>query len=110
MSSGCVVGTISTTICGPASASKAASLAIRFCDSTAVSVPVRSMTRSDSGGTATSGCAAAPSAAAARSSSSQSCRNMRMVVSYLDAGFSKLTAGGVEICASLATVKLGLTA
>ena len=59
MSSGCVVGTISTTICGPASASKAASLAIRFCDSTAVSVPVWSMTRSDSGGTATSGWARA---------------------------------------------------
>jgi hypothetical protein len=27
---------------------------------------------------------------------------------YFDAGFSKLTAGGAEICVSFATVKLGL--
>ena len=29
---------------------------------------------------------------------------------YFDAALSKLTAGGVEICASFCTVKLGLTA
>ena len=28
---------------------------------------------------------------------------------HFDAGFSKFTAGGVEICASFCTVKLGLT-
>ena len=68
IASGCVVGTISTAICAPFLASKAASFASRPERSAGVSVPTRSVTRDSSGGTACSDCAtAAAGTAAARS-------------------------------------------
>jgi hypothetical protein len=51
MSSGCVVGTISTTIWLPFCCSKAASLASSAWRCAASSVPVWSITRASSGGT-----------------------------------------------------------
>ncbi len=57
ISSGCVVGTISTAICAPFRASKAASFGSRLARSAAVSVPARSVTRASSGGIGCSDCA-----------------------------------------------------
>ncbi len=59
MSSGCVLGTISTTICGPEACSKAASLASSAARCAASSVPVWSMTRAVSAGTGSTSCAQA---------------------------------------------------
>src|SRR5437867_7271339 len=60
MSSGCVVGTSSTTICEPASRSKAASLASSAPRWPALRVAVSSITRPLRGGTGSTSCASAP--------------------------------------------------
>src|SRR6185437_5771695 len=57
MSSGCVEGNINTTTCAPLRCSSAASWLSSCCACCAESVPVRSVTRAFSTGTATSACA-----------------------------------------------------
>ena len=59
ISSGFVVGTISTAICAPFLASKSASCDSRLVRSALVRVPVRSVTRDASGGTGCRSCAVA---------------------------------------------------
>ena len=117
MSSGCVVGTISTTICGPALASNAANLATRRALSAADNVPVWSITRSLSGGTGSRSWAHAVAPRKDSRSSSASCRRRSMATrpAYFEAAgaagaaLSKLTEGGTLIWASLATAKFSLT-
>ena len=109
MSSGRAVGTIRITICAPRSFSIAASLALSASACAGVSVAVWSMTRPVRTGTGTRSCACAGAKTNAASSSRRGKDSAhRALADQRDAGFSKLTAGGAEICASLATVKLGL--
>ena len=63
MSSGAVVGTISTTSCEPLSFSSAASLASSAAISSGFKVPEVSITRAVNGGTGCTCCAPTPSAA-----------------------------------------------
>jgi hypothetical protein len=122
MSSGEVVGTISTTICAPADCSKAASLASSAARWASFSVPVWSMTCAVSAGTGSTSCAQA-GASAAHSQAASSKRSAHIGgpgfngsgAHHLDAAgaagaaLSKLTLGGALIWASFCTVKLGLT-
>ena len=122
MSSGCVVGTISTTICGPAACSKAASLASSAARCAASSVPVWSMTRAVSAGTGSTSCAQAgavassgpaarrQAAAAARASAAGSSGAHHFDAAAAGAAaLSKFTLGGALIAASFCTVKFGFT-
>ena len=109
MSSGRAVGTIRITICAPRSFSIAASLALSASTCAGVSVAVWSMTRPVRTGTGTRSCACAgreDERGEQRRRGEDSAH--RALAGQRDAGFSKLTGGGTEICASLATVKLGL--
>ena len=109
MSSGRAVGTIRITICAPRSFSIAASLALSASACAGVSVAVWSMTRPVRTGTGTrSSASAGPKTNAASSAAAARTARIGRLADQRDAGFSKLTGGGTEICASLATVKLGL--
>ena len=102
MSSGAVLGTISTTTCEPRRVSSASSRADSACSCAASSVAVWSITRPASGGTGRTSCA--PASVASVSSSSAPNRVSQSVMSglqhHLEAGLSKLTVGGTEIWAS----------
>ncbi len=116
MSSGAVLLTSSSTICGPEAASKAASLDSSAARWLSASVPVWSITRADSAGTGCTSCAGA-SVAPSRAHRTSSQRIAAVKGFYLEAaaagaagaGLSKLTVGGTLIAASFCTVKLGLT-
>src|SRR3990167_8403940 len=82
MSSGCVLGTISTTSCEPRLPSSAASLALIASVCCGVSVPVWSITRPDSGGTSSTSCACT-SAASASSAAASRKRHRRITGSGL---------------------------
>ena len=116
MSSGRAVGTIRITIWAPFALLDRLELALRASACAAVSVAVWSMTRAVSTGTGTTSSAKRAGAAPARPRRSERQRSRIASVgrrpasaAQRDAGFSKLTAGGTEICASLATVKFGLS-
>lgn len=105
MSSGAVVGTISTTTCEPCCCSMAASCVSSDWRCASLSVAVWSITRAVSAGTARSGWAAAGRApATTRKIAASACQTSARGIFYLE----KSTAGGVLICASFCTVKLGL--
>jgi hypothetical protein len=114
MSSGWVLGTMRITTCAPRLCSNAVSLASSASRCAAVSVPVPSITCAVSAGT---GCTP-PCAQAASGSQAASNRPIASRAPKLDvmkaAGcriyfLLKSTTGGVEICASFCTEKLGLT-
>ena len=110
MVSGCVVGSISTAICAPLRVSKAAS----FCSSAdfcaASRVPVRSVTRALSGGTATS----APAVKGANSSAATSIRrnSARMIAPQAIIECSAYFAGagtGVELNSTFGAVEMAFS-
>ena len=112
MSSGCVVGTISTTICEPFCCSKAASLASSAWRCAASSVPVWSITRAVERRHRQQvlGLRAGRARQATRKRA-VSARRMRAAVICAERyffGAPKSTVGGVEICASFCTLKVGL--
>ena len=78
MSSGWVVGTISTTTCAPRDCSKAVSLASSAAFCAAVRVPVLSITCAVSGGTGCTPCAqAATLAKGSQTASNSACKKKR---------------------------------
>ncbi len=127
MSSGAVVGTISSTTCEPFLASSAANLSVNAVTWVASSVPVWSMTRPLNAGTGNTPCAWAgtPSHAsrpvARIAARHQRCAILRVAPSSgmarrktpgtsISTGYFllKSTTGGADICASLATVNPAL--
>ena len=110
MSSGAVVGTISTTICEPLRCSKAASLVSRPERCAASSVPVWSITRAVSVGIGSGPCASAGRPAHARAAMKIAASARRIRAAAIGAasyflGVLKSTVGGVEIWASFCTEK-----
>jgi len=119
MSSGWVVGTISTTTWLPRSRSKAASLSSSACRWAAVSVPVWSMTRAVNGGTGTCANAGNVNQTSTRQTQAIQRRSItdavaidqklrigcKPIIAYL---LLKSTLGGALMAASSATLKLGL--
>ena len=112
ISSGWVVGTMSTAIWLPFFASKAASLLSMRFTASPDSVPVRSVTRAVSGGTATSAPADLPPAAILPRSSSANrdggaTGHQAPTAPAVGVGLPKSTLGGLEITASFSTAKFG---